>query len=492
MRAATIPPVIELRQLALVALLAAVVPAQGPRNIVLIVSDDHRHDFIGCAEGCPPFLETPNLDRMAAEGMRFVNAFVSTSLCSPSRASILTGRYMHGHRVADNQNPVPEGTRFFPEFLRQAGFATAFVGKWHMGHDDDLPRPGYEHWVSFRGQGTYFDPLLNVNGEHEQTSGYTADVLTDRALAWLRERGDDRPFFLHLAYKAVHYPFTPAPRHRGRYAAAEVPYSETMADTEENYRSQSAWIRERRQGIHGVEHMITGRFDGDPVPDFEALFRSYCETVHGLDEDIGRVLDYLRASGLAASTLVVYTSDNGFALGEHGFYDKRDAFEESIRVPLLAWAPGWIEPGSRAAQLVQNIDLAPTLLDVAGTGFPAEVPVDGRSFRPLLAGREVPWRDHVLYEYFWEWNFPATPTTFAIRTERFKYVHYHGIWDDDGFYDLATDPHERCNLIRVPLYRDQIDALREQLFDELGASGPLSIPVLPPRGERLDDRRLRR
>ena len=473
-------------------LFATTIAAQQPRNIILIVSDDHRSDFISCVEGCPPFLETPSLDRLAAEGMRFENAFVTTSLCSPSRASILTGRYMHGHRVADNQNPVAVGTRFFPEFLQQRGYATAFVGKWHMGHDDDSPRPGYDHWASFRGQGTYADPLLNVDGEHVQTTGYTADVLTDHALAWLEQRADDRPFFLHLAFKAVHYPFEPAPRHRGRYATAAVPYPETMADTEENYRSQSSWIRERRQGIHGIEHMQTGRFDGDPVPDFEALFRSYCETVHGLDENIGRLVDHLRATGLADSTLVIYTSDNGFALGEHGFYDKRDAFEESIRVPMIAWAPGWITPGSRAPQLVQNIDLAATLLDVAGATHPSDVPMDGKSFRPLLEGRDVPWRDHVLYEYFWEWNFPATPTTLAIRTERFKYVHYHGIWDDDGFYDLATDPHERHNLIRLPIYQEQIAELRAQLFDELTAEGPLSIPIGPPRGERLDDRRLRR
>ena len=463
------------------------------RNILFVLSDDHRYDFMGFMKAAPAFLETPAMDRMARQGAHLANAFVSTSLCSPSRASVLTGQYMHHHRVVDNQRPVPEGTVFFPEYLQKAGYQTAFVGKWHMGHEHDDPRPGFDQWVSFKGQGTYQNPTLNVNGARRTFEGYTADVLTDQALAWLKSgRDPNRPFYLHLAYKAVHYPFQPAPRHRGRYAKAEVHRPETMANTERNYRTQPHWVRERRYSIHGIDHMETGPYDNDPVPSFDNLYRQYAETVHGLDENLGRVLAYLDESGLAQSTLVLYMGDNGFALGEHGFYDKRDAFEESIRVPMLAYAPGLIKPGTQVTPMVQNIDVAPTVLEAAGVAPPKTAAMDGRSFLPLLLGKNVAWRDHILYEYHWEWNFPATPTLFAIRTGRYKYIYYYGLWDHDGFYDLETDPLERHNLINVPGYRERIEAMKTQLFDELEASGGLGVPVRRPAGERLDQRKLRR
>jgi N-acetylglucosamine-6-sulfatase len=446
---------------------------------------------MGFMTNAPAWLETPNLDRLARSGAHLANAFVSTSLCSPSRASILTGRYMHHHRVVDNQRPEPRDIVFFPAHLHQAGYQTAFIGKWHMGHDSDDPRPGFTHWAGFRGQGEYQGVTLNINGTRKRFEGYSADVLTDQALTWLAEN-KSRPFYLHLAFKNVHFPFEPAPRHRGRYASKPVPYPDTMANTEANYETQPRWVRERRYGIHGVDHMQTGRFDRDPVPSFEGVVRGYCESLFSLDENIGRLLDWLEQSGTATNTLLVYTSDNGFHLGEHGFYDKRDAFETSIRVPLLAYAPGLIRPGLVLTQMVQNIDLAPTFLEAAGVSVPAEVRFDGRSFWPLLLGRAVPWRDHVLYEYHWERNFPATPTTFAIRTDRYKYVYTHGVWDKDGFYDLATDLVERHNLIRVPAFAGQIRALQQQLFDELEASGGLTLPVPPPAGEVLDDRKLAR
>jgi len=459
------------------------------RNVILILSDDHRYDFMGFMDTAPEFLETPHLDRMAAGGAHLRNAFVSTSLCSPSRASILTGQYAHRHGVVDNQRPVPEGTVFFPQYLQKQGYETAFVGKWHMGHEHDEPRPGFDHWVSFRGQGEYFDPTLNVNGRRQQETGYNADVLTDHALKWL-EAERSKPFFLYLSFKAVHYPFLPAPRHHGRYEKAEIKYPETMANTEENYETQPHWVRQRRYGIHGIDHMQTGPFDDDPVPSFDDLYRRYCETVHSLDENIGRVLDYVDRAGLADSTLILYMGDNGFALGEHGFYDKRDAFEESIRVPMLAYAPGLIRPGTKVAEMVQNIDVAPTLLEAAGCPIPEEAKMDGRSFLPLLAGRKIPWREQILYEYYWEWNFPATPTVFAIRGERYKYIYYHGVWDRNGFYDLKTDPVERHNLIKVPAYQKQIAAMRQQLFDALESADGMQIPFRRPAGEQFYDRKL--
>jgi N-acetylglucosamine-6-sulfatase len=430
---------------------------------------------------------------MAREGAHLAEAFVSTSLCSPSRASILTGQYMHHHRVVDNQRPVPPGTVFFPQYLQQAGYQTAFVGKWHMGHDIDDPRPGFDHWVSFKGQGTYFDPVLNTNGQRRTHEGYTADVLTDCALEWLdKQRDSNQPFLLYVGYKSVHYPFTPAPRHHGRYEGEKIDYPETMANTERNYRTQPRWVRERRYSIHGIDHMETGAFDKDPVPDFDDLYYRFCETVHGLDENVGRILDYLDAKQLSDNTLVIYLGDNGFELGEHGFYDKRDAFEESIRIPMLAYAPGLIQPGTRIEKMVQNIDVAPTILQACNVPVPDAARMDGRSFFPLLQQQSVPWRDHILYEYHWEWNFPATPTTFALRTDRYKFIFYHGMWDENGFYDLETDPHERHNLFRVPAYQEQISRMQSQLFEELGASGGLVIPVRVPAGDRLEQRKLRR
>ncbi len=466
--------------------------AAPPRNIIFILSDDHRWDFLSFMPEAPKFLETPNLARLAKEGAHLRNAFVSTSLCSPSRASILTGQYMHHHRVVDNQRPEPAGIRFFPEYLRAAGYQTAFFGKWHMGHDSDAPRPGFDHWAAFRGQGDYFDPTLNINGTRRTFPGYNSDVLTDLALEWLAQKRE-QPCFLYLSFKAPHYPFEPAPRHKGRYDKFPVPYPPTMANTEANYATQPRWVRERRYGIHGVDHMETGRFDHDPVPSFENLYRRYAEAVHSVDENVGRVLKAIEAAGQRENTLVVYMGDNGFALGEHGFYDKRDAFETSIRVPLLAWAPGAIQPGTVVTQMVQNIDLAPSLLAAAGATAPANAPrMDGRSFWPLLQGRATPWRDHILYEYYWEWNFPATPTTFALRTDRWKYIAYQGLWDRDSLHDLQTDPHERHNLIHVPAFVAQAEKLRAQLFEELGASGGLQLPIFPPTGEALHDRKLRR
>ena len=463
------------------------------RNVVFVLSDDHRYDFMSFMEGSPAFLETPNMDRMAKEGAHLANAFVSTSLCSPSRASILTGRYMHNHKIVDNQRPEPEGTVFFPQYLQKAGYQTAFVGKWHMGHDHDRPRPGFDHWASFKGQGTYFDPELNINGEQKKFEGYTTDVLTDQALSWLKDgRDENEPFFLYLSFKAVHYPFEPAPRNKERYDKDEVERPETMANTERNYQTQPHWVRERRYSIHGIDHMETGQYDNDPVPSFDELYKQYCETVHGLDTNLGRVLDYLDKAGLSESTLVVYMGDNGFALGEHGFYDKRDAFEESIRVPMLAYAPGMIAAGTKVEQMVQNIDIAETVLDAAGVAIPESAKMDGESFLPLLKNEQVTWRDHILYEYYWEWNFPATPTVFAIRGDRYKYIFYHGVWDHDGFYDLQTDPLERHNLIKVPVYSDLIDVMKRQLFDELEKSGGLNIPVRLPAGQRLDQRKNRR
>jgi N-acetylglucosamine-6-sulfatase len=442
-----------------------------PRNVVLILSDDHRYDFLGFMPAGPDWLETPSLDRMARGGAHVVNAFVTTSLCSPSRASILTGKYAHRHGVVDNTSPLPPGTVFFPQRLQKAGYRTAYIGKWHMGEAkaDDDPRPGFDHWISFPGQGVYEDPALNVNGVRGRAKGYTTDVLTDSALAWLERRDSARPFFLYLSHKATHAEFIPPARYQGRYATAKIPYPPTMASTERNSRGKPRWVREQRFGWHGVDYAYHGQLD------FDAFYRRYAETLLALDEGVGRVLDYLEKSGLAESTLVLYMSDNGFSLGEHGLIDKRHAYEESIRIPMLAWAPGYIAPGSTVRQLVRNIDVAPTILTLAGVERPADM--DGRSVLGALHGEPANQPVELLYEYYWEYAFPHTPTVFALRGPRYKYIYYHGVWDLNELYDLRTDSLEQHNLIEVPAYQERIRAMRSRLFDLLEASGGMRIPL---------------
>jgi len=442
-----------------------------PQNVVLILSDDHRYDFMSFMDQAPDFLETPGMDRMAREGAHLRNAFVTTSLCSPSRASILTGQYAHRHGVVDNTTPVPPDVRFFPQDLQAAGYRTAFIGKWHMGEADDHPRPGFDYWVSFRGQGVYYNPTLNVNGLRVRREGYITDLLTDYAIEWLRERAaDGAPFFLYLSHKAVHAEFEPAERYAGRYAGVAIPYPPTMANTESNYRNKPHWVQAQRKSWHGVDYAYHGQFD------FDTFYRRYAETLLALDESISRVLDFLEQSGLAENTLVIYMSDNGFLLGEHGLIDKRNAYEESIRIPMLVWAPGYIAPGTKIDALVRNIDIAPTILEL--TGVSTTIPMDGRSFLGLLTDPQANEEDReFLYEYYWEYAFPHTPTTFALRGDRFKYIFYHGIWDIQELYDLELDPLEQHNLIFVPAYQSLVQQMRNRLFDLLEEADAMRVPV---------------
>ena len=224
---------------------------------------------------------------------------------------------------------------------------------------------------------------------------------------------------------------------------------------------------------------------------FDNLYWKFCETIHGLDENIGRLIKTISSS--AKETYLFYMGDNGFALGEHGFYDKRDAFEESIRIPMLAYSPGNIPAGLVVEDMIQNIDIAPTILSLAGKDPKSISPeMDGISFAPLIRGKDqINRRNHILYEYHWEWNFPATPTCLAIRTNRYKYIYYHGIWDRNGFYDLENDPHERHNLIQIPQYKKKIETLRNQLFDELQLSNGLNMPIRPPKGDQFYDRKIK-
>lgn len=418
------------------------------RNVILILTDDQRFDALGCMGH--PFLETPHLDTLAREGCHFENAFVTTALCSPSRASILTGLYAHSHGVLDNVSPFPSKLTTFPEVLQQNGYETAFIGKWHMGGETDAPRPGFNRWISFRGQGVYYDPVLNFDGDRREVKGYTSDLLTDYAEAFLRQPRD-KPFFLYLSHKAVHSEFMPAERHKGCYAAASFPHPASMADTPENYAGKPAWVKAQRESWHGVDGMYNKKVD------FDDFARAYAETMRAVDDSVGRVVDTLRDLGLLDSTLVLFMSDNGFQFGEHGLIDKRTMYEPSIRVPLLAYGPGLVAAGTRRREMVLNIDIGPTILEACGC--PPLEGIHGRSAFPLLKGESVPWREAFQYEYFWERSFPQTPTVQGIRTDRHKLMRYHGVWDRYELYDLQNDPEEMHNLLAPYLQESESGTL---------------------------------
>ncbi len=476
--------------------------APKPLNIVFILSDDHRYDYIGFMHKIP-WLKTPGMDRMAAEGALIKNAFVTTSLCSPSRASILTGLYSHTHKVVDNSAPLPGGLTFFPQYLQREGYQTAFFGKWHMGNDTGDPQPGFDHWEGFRGQGEYWNPRINVDGKWVQYSDstYVTDLITGHAIEFMKNVPADKPFFVYLSHKGVHDNFSPAKRHRGIYANEKIvlpasfnipkygipllpgidSVTHRAASGRDHYGEAMMpdWVKNQRESWHGVDYSYHGR-------PWEAQVRNYCETLCSVDESIGAVLDYLKKSGLDENTLVIYMGDNGFAWGEHGLIDKRQFYEESVRVPMLAWCPALIRGGTVIENMVQNVDIAPTILDYAGISKPGNMV--GYSLIPLLKGIQIPWRDKIFYEYFWEYDFPQTPTMFGVRTDRYKYIHYHGIWDTNELYDLTDDPDETRNLIASPGHQSLIRELNKSIYDWLESTDGMSIPLKRTERPHLDHR----
>jgi N-acetylglucosamine-6-sulfatase len=441
-------------------------------NIIYILTDDQRYDELGFMN---PILDTPHMDRLAKEGTHFRNAFVTTSLCSPSRASILTGLYMHNHGVVDNNKSPREGTRFFPEYLQEAGYTTGFFGKWHMGEHlssnrklDD-PQPGFDHWVSFAGQGHYYPRneqgethTLNVDGKTVPQKGYITDELTDYAVNWLNSRDKTKPFFMYLSHKAVHADFLPAERHREQYKGQKITAPTSQADTEENYKDKPMWVKNQRNSWHGVD------FPYHSSLDVQSYKLQYHRTLSAVDDSLGRILQWLEDNGHDKNTIVMFMGDNGFMFGEHGLIDKRNAYEESMRVPLLAWG-GDLKSNYKVDEITANVDIAATILEMAGTTIPDYF--DGKSFYRLAKGERIKnWRTDLLYEYYWEFNFPSTPTTFALRTDRYKFIMYHGIWDTEELYDLKKDPQEMRNLINEPGYLGVVADLRAKLFDKLESS----------------------
>ena len=469
-----------------------------PPNIVFVLCDDHRFDCLS-VEG-HPFLKTPHLDQLASDGVRCTRAYVTTSLCSPSRASILTGQYAHNHRVVDNYHPVDPDLVFFPQILQSRGYDTAFFGKWHMGGDVDDPQRGFDHWIAFKGQGTYFPDGhgttrevpqttydgLNINGKRVSQKGYITDELTDYAIDWLESRDSQKPFFLYVSHKAVHADFVPADRHRGTYDGQPLPIKiPTVAEM--NAGNLPMWVRNQRNSRHGVDF-------GYNLKDFspEVYYRRYCESLLAVDESVGQLRQYLKEHDLTQNTLFIYMGDNGFQFGDHGLIDKRVAYEASARVPLILSAPSKLPAGVTFDGVIGNIDIAPTILSAAQSGNGGDpianpsstLTADGKSMWKAFGKNEASTNSQrtLLYEYYWERNYPHTPTIHAVLGSRFKYIRCHGLWDRDELYDLKLDPQEMHNLINDPAYQDQKVKLNAELWTLLETTGGHEIPLLEDRG----------
>jgi arylsulfatase A-like enzyme len=419
-------------------------------NILFILVDDLRYNAVGYAGH--PFVKTPNIDRIAREGAIFENAFVTTPLCSPSRASFLTGRYVRSHGVLDNtnHNELSHQLITWPRLLHDAGYETAWTGKWHMG-TDSTPRPGFDRWVSFRGQGQYNDPLLNIDGTESKVNGYITDLLTDYAVDFLK-KSRTKPFVLYLSHKAVHGPFTPAERHKDLFT------NETITRTPN---AQDNW-----DGKPALQRDVNGQPPVKGPGSNDELIKNQLRCVTSIDEGIGKVLKALEETGQLDNTLVVFTSDNGYFWGEHHLGDKRWPYEEALRIPMAMRYPKLIKAGSKVKQLVMNVDMAPTMLTLGGGKLPPEL--QGTSVLPLFKGPVKNWRTSFLSEYFQEKGNPRAPSWQAVRDEQWKYVHYTELNNADELYDLKKDPYEMQNMIHdAPVMlgekKTQLDKYNQQI-----------------------------
>ena len=417
-------------------------------NLVLIFTDDQRYDAMSCAGH--PFMFTPNMDRIAKEGARFTNAFVTISLCAPSRGCFLTGKYAHVNGVTNNATQLSDDVVTFPQLLQKAGYDTAFIGKWHMDGQEG-PRPGFNKWVSFKGQGAYNDPSLNVDGEVVKATGYMTDILTDYTVDWLKQPRND-PFLLYMPHKACHGPMIPAVRHSKLYSDVKIGRPDNFND---DCQGRPDWFKLGMEKGHDFRGALT-----DPH-EFDEYVKNYCRSLMAVDDSVGRVLKTLEDMGELDNTVVVFSSDNGFFLGEHHRIDKRTANEESIRIPMLMRYPKLVPAGTVSDEMVLNIDVAPTFLDLAGVEVPDSV--QGRSWRTLFKGGKKSWREEFLYEYFEDPGFRRTPTMMAVRTPKWKYIEYQNVQDKYELYDLKNDPTELRNLIDDPRYAEVLGDMRGRL-----------------------------
>ncbi|MFN7936083.1 MAG: sulfatase [Bryobacteraceae bacterium] len=447
-------------------------PAAKKPNVVVVMTDDQRWDCLGVAGH--PFLKTPNLDRLANEGARFENAFVTTSLCSPSRASYLSGLYAHAHGVQNNFTDYPAGLASYPRALQAAGYQTAYIGKWHMGEQSDDARPGFDYWASHKGQGKYNDTEFNVNGKRAVLPGYYSHVVTNLAVDWLKQPRSS-PFLLIVGHKAPHGVWTPEPKYEHAFDGVKVQKPATAYSTLDG---KPAWVKERLKTWHGIDGPLYG------TKDFEKFIRTYHATIPSVDDSVGEIYETLRTKGELDNTVFVFCSDNGFLLGEHGSIDKRTMWEESIRVPLLMRYPGMIQQPSVRQEMVLNLDLAPTLVEMCGAAPLTRV--HGRSMVRMLTMGDPGWRKYFLYEYNFENEFPYTPNVRGVRSQEWKYIHYpNGEGQPEThraeLYHLKEDPKETKNLIDDAGASQMLTGLQGELarlLVETGAS-PDPMPVNP-------------
>ncbi len=477
--------------------LAACSTGRGPSskpNILFIFTDDHAAHAISAYGSV--INETPNIDRIAKDGMRFDNCFVANSICAPSRATILTGKHSHLNGQVDNRITFDGSQQTFPKLLRENGYTTALIGKWHLKSDPT----GFDQWsvLTRRGtQGTYYNPHMKSPEGMTEYTGYTTDIITDQALDWLKNQRDpEKPFMLMYQHKAPHREWQPSPKHRTMYDDGPIPEPPTLFDDYEGRTSatetQTMMIAEnlnRRDlkleppNYMNEEQLKAWHADYDPKNQameeaglegedltrwkYQRYIKDYLRCVASVDDNIGRMLDYLNESGLAENTIVIYNSDQGFFLGEHGWFDKRWMYEESMKMPLIVKWPGVVQPGSTDDHLVQNIDFAQTFLDMTGVEAPDDM--QGQSIVPLLKGEETDaWRtrnEMGLYNQFYE--FPAVHMAqrqYGIRTKRYKLIHYYLI-DEWELFDLRRDPYELRSLYDHPMYQDVVQEMKAKLSE---------------------------
>ena len=454
-------------------------------NIIFIFTDDHASHAIS-AYGSK-INTTPNMDRLAREGMLFRNVFCTNSICGPSRAVILTGKHSHLNGFRTNGNRFDGSQQTFPKLLRRAGYQTAMIGKWHLKSDPT----GFDFWKVLVGQGPYYNPPLKTPSGTKRYTGYTTEILTDVALDWLKNKRDKKkPFMLMYQHKAPHREWAPGPKYLTMYDNVSIPEPDTLFDDYAN-RTSAAKTQTMTVARHLNDRDLKFVPPRNLTPEqleawnaaygpknaafkeanlqgkelvrwkYQRYIKDYLRCIAAVDDNIGRVLEYLDGSGLAKNTVVIYSSDQGFYLGDHGWFDKRWMYEESLRMPFIVRWPGVVKPGSVDNHLVQNLDFAETFLDIAGVEPPADM--QGRSLVPLLKG-EPPqnWRKSIYYHYY---EFPGAHSVrrhYGVRTEHHKLIYYYGI-EEWELFDLDKDPDELKSVYDVSAYAEVVTELRTEL-----------------------------
>ncbi len=452
-------------------------------NVLVVLCDDIRWNALGCMGH--PYLRTPHIDSLAESGMLFENSFCTTSLCSPSRASILSGLYAHAHGVTNNFTEYPDDMTTFPRQLQAAGYETAYIGKYHMGENNDEPRPGFDYFVTHKGQGKYFDTEFNFNGQQRKVvPGYYTTVVTDMVEEWISQRSGDKPWMVMLGHKAPHSFYFPEPKYEHVFDDIEVNYPHSAFKLHD----KPKWIQQRLTTWHGIYGPLFEWRKEYPdtsaagVLDFARMVRAYWGTILSVDDSMGRLIELLRRRGELDRTVIVFMGDNGLLEGEHGMVDKRTMHEASIRIPLIIRYPA-LNDGKprRIPQQVLTVDVAPTICELAGA---APLPnIHGKSMVRLMDQGDPEWRDAWFYHYNYEKQFPYTPNVRGIRTDRWKLIRYpHGDGGPDRhmgeLYDLKNDPQEKHNLFNDPAQRERIERLNRRLQQLMAETG-ISVDTMP-------------